>query len=58
VVSTFSFEHVLGMVDEDKKASTTVRLGFETRTIFMSCLLLLHKELWLLFQNLSIACFV
>jgi hypothetical protein len=47
-----------GLVCEDKKTSTTVHLGFETRTIFMSCLLSRHKAVWLLFQNFSIACFV
>jgi len=33
-------------------------LGFEIRTIFMSCLLLRLRAIWLLFQNFSIACFV
>jgi hypothetical protein len=47
-----------GPGSENKKASTTVLLGFETWTIFMSCLLLRHKAAWLQFQNFSIACFV
>jgi hypothetical protein len=58
MVPAFSIQHVLGMNTENKKPSTTVRLGFETRTIFMSCPLSRHEAAWLQFQNFSIACFV
>jgi len=59
MVSVFSVQHMPDLESEHKKVSTPLRLGFETRTIFMSCLLSRHTAAWRLqFQNFSITSFV